>query len=191
MNPARVAARKREMDDAWEILKDRAEITTDDVVDVTGFGRARCREILRRWEGRVMIKCITRGSALRVYVPCDGVDLLAAPKQAMAGEHVRDPVANMWRAMRVLDTFTPRDVAAIADIEEAPVSEKDAAGYCQLLLRGEYLRVIEKAQAGVRPATYKLTRNTGPLPPREKRIRALWDDNLGGTTYAAGVGVIG
>ncbi|MDP2064178.1 MAG: hypothetical protein Q8Q63_03405 [Phaeovulum sp.] len=32
---------------------------------------------------------------------------------------------------------------------------------------------------GRREAIYRLIRNTGPRPPRERRVRAVWDDNLG------------
>ena len=34
-----------------------------------------------------------------------------------------------------------------------------------------------KARPGVRAARYRLVRDTGPRAPRERRVRALWDDN--------------
>ena len=93
--------------------------------------------------------------------------------------------------MQLLTQFSPVDLAAVSDLEHAPVSERDAQAYCQSLLRGEYLRVVEKARPGVRPAVYRLVRRTGPKPPVERRVAALFDENLGELTYVAGIGVRG
>ncbi|TMV09849.1 hypothetical protein FGK63_01910 [Ruegeria sediminis] len=106
------------------------------------------------------------------------------------GNRIREegsPEGNMWRAIRMLRTFSPRDVAMHANTETVPVAEAEAVEYCRVLAKGGYLRIEVKAIAGRRPATYRLMRNTGPLPPRVTRIRAIRDDNLGQVTYAQGI----
>jgi hypothetical protein len=45
---------------------------------------------------------------------------------------------------------------------------------------------MTKALPGRREAIYRLVRDTGPRPPRERRVRAVWDENLGEYTYISG-----
>ena len=75
---------------------------------------------------------------------------------------------------------------AMSCTDLVPVSLKDAHIYCQLLLKAEYLRVQQKAVPGRREASYRLIRNTGPLPPMERRVRAVIDQNEGKVTYLSG-----
>jgi len=95
---------------------------------------------------------------------------------------------NMWLAMRVLGSFTPRDIAATAVTENTNVSMDDAAAYCRFLAKGSepHLRVLKKSKPGVSEPQYRLIRNTGPLPPRERRIRATYDPNLDAFTHLGG-----
>lgn len=86
---------------------------------------------------------------------------------------------NMWRTMRGLrKAFTPTDVAAHSTNDVVGVSAPEAQLYCQMLARAGYLRVVRKALPPRREAVYQLIRDTGPRPPRERRIRVVWDDNL-------------
>ena len=93
---------------------------------------------------------------------------------------------NLWRAMTLLKEFCPTDLMAMSCTDLVPVSLKDAHIYCQLLLKAEYLRVQQKAVPGRREASYRLIRNTGPLPPMERRVRAVIDQNEGKVTYLSG-----
>ncbi|KAF0674353.1 hypothetical protein PMES_03357, partial [Profundibacterium mesophilum KAUST100406-0324] len=97
------------------------------------------------------------------------------------------PAENMWTAARMLTTFSPRDLAAHSTTDDVLVSEDDARLFCGFLLRGSYVRVIRKAAPGKREARYKLVRNTGPRPPVERRLRAIWDENTGQYTHIPGV----
>jgi hypothetical protein len=85
---------------------------------------------------------------------------------------------NLWTAMRGLKSFTPTDLAAHSSTASVPVKVDAAQGYCQALLRGGYLRIERPGVPGRREAIYRLIRNTGPFPPRERRVRGIWDDNL-------------
>jgi len=86
---------------------------------------------------------------------------------------------NLWTAMRGLRSFTPTDLAAHSSTASVPVKLEAAQGYCQALLKAGYIKVERTAVPGRREAIYRLIRNTGPRPPRERRVRAVWDDNIG------------
>ena len=82
---------------------------------------------------------------------------------------------------------TPTDLAAHANTETVAVSQADAAAYCRALLAAGYLRVSVKASPkSAREAIYRLARDTGPRPPREKRVRAVVDANTGETHLLGG-----
>jgi hypothetical protein len=88
--------------------------------------------------------------------------------------------------MRALRSFSPTDVMAHSHTPEFEVSLGTAQEYCQMLARSGHLRVMTKALPGRREAIYRLVRDTGPRPPRERRVRAVWDENLGEYTYISG-----
>lgn len=87
---------------------------------------------------------------------------------------------NMWRSMRGLMEFSPRDIAAHSTTPDVIVSEETAKAYCGMLLRTGYLRVVKKAEplAG-RRAIYRLIRNLGPKPPQIQRVKRVFDPNTG------------
>lgn len=94
-----------------------------------------------------------------------------------------DPAQNMWRTMRHLNSFTPIDVQMHSNTDDARVAAEDAQAFCRQLLRAGYLRVLRKAKPGVAPAMYALVRNTGPIAPVERRVRAIWDPNTKSYAY--------
>ncbi|WP_417262601.1 hypothetical protein [Celeribacter sp.] len=104
-------------------------------------------------------------------------------KRLMAGRETKH--GNMWTAMRGLGTFKALDIAAHATTPKTEVSETDAQAYCQALVQSDHLKVLQKALPGRRPAIYKLVKNTGPRPPREMRVRAVYDDNVEEFAYVA------
>lgn len=85
---------------------------------------------------------------------------------------------NMWRTMRMLAEFSPRDVAAHATTDEVAVSEATAKAYCKALYAAGYLRVLQKAvPKKSRQAVYRLIRNTGPHAPQVQRVKQVFDRN--------------
>lgn len=112
-------------------------------------------------------------------------------------DHHREPkdrsgklAQQFWTAMRGLKSFGPVDLASHCSEDLTPTLA-EASAYAQSLLRGGYLKVIRTASPGKREATYQLVRNTGPRPPREKRVQAIWDPNEATYAYVAGVGRLG
>lgn len=189
MTPARVAARRVEAEDAWSQLEGEIELTSEMIHRRTGLSRARAREVLRSWEARGMIHHLRRQKNKKIYRRGPRSAALDGPRDALAAKAGPDKRRNLWRAMHGLGTFSPRDLARVCSASQAPVTEREAQAFCQALLKGEYLRVLEAAQPGLRLATYLLARRTGPVPPAECRVPALWDENLGAYTYVAGLGV--
>jgi hypothetical protein len=90
----------------------------------------------------------------------------------------RGPADNLWTAMRRLRSFTATDLSAHATAEAVTVTVSDAAEYCRALLAAGYLAVVRKAAPDrKREAIYRLVKDTGPRPPRERRVRAVVDAN--------------
>jgi hypothetical protein len=90
----------------------------------------------------------------------------------------RTPEKNMWDAMRQMKSFTPTILASHSTTPDVFVTTQYAAEYCQMLLAAGYLKVVSKAVPDrKREAIYRLVNNTGPFPPRERRVRAVVDAN--------------
>ncbi len=89
----------------------------------------------------------------------------------------------MWRTIRMVKQFTPRDLALQSSTEEVGVTEATARTYCTMLLKAKYLRVIQKAVPGKRQAIYLFVRDTGPLPPQIQRVKQVYDPNINEVVY--------
>lgn len=139
------------------------------------------REVVRAWHAAGRCKQIERkhaGAKRNIFEIVE----TSAPRQARIGSVPQ----NLWNSMRGLKAFTPTDLAAHSTTPTVEVSVEAAQGYCQALFRAGYLRVDRKAIPGRREAIYRLVRNSGPRPPRERRVRAVWDENLEEFTHIAG-----
>lgn len=101
-----------------------------------------------------------------------------APRVNRNGEPVTQGlgVEQMWRTMRVLKEFTPRDLALHATTDVIGVTDWTAKSYCSMLLACGYLICVQKANAH-RQATYRLVRNSGPLAPQIQRVKQVFDPN--------------
>lgn len=103
-----------------------------------------------------------------------------APKLQRDGSpsHIGRSREQMWRAMKMLPSFSFVDLAVNASTEDAPVSAEDAKHYVKHLLRAKYLTVLQPATTHSK-AIYRLARNTGPKPPMVTRAKVVFDPNLG------------
>lgn len=140
-------------------------------------------KVVKDWEAKGLVECLGKGAKNRLryqLTPLGRAQFAVAQKRS-----VQSPDGNMWTAMRQLQTFTPVDIAVNATTDDVSVSIEDARAFCRFLAKGDepYLRVKQTAIPGKREAAYQLIRNTGPKPPRECRIRATFDVNLGAFTH--------
>ena len=159
------------LDAVWEAARRMPHFGIAEVV-AAGLSRPRAIRLIRAWitDGRVTLMRVAAPGRPALYRPVGGAP--AAP--VVAGRTAED---NLWAAMRRLPVFSPRDLAAHATTPLVEVSRDGAAGYCRALFGAGYLSCDRKGVPGKREALYRLVRNSGPLPPREKRVRAVIDPN--------------
>lgn len=158
------------------------DFSANDLATAGGVAPQTAITYLRRWkeEGKVNV---SHREGNRIFYAVARKDAL--PLSPMVPEKATKH-GNMWRSVRMLKSFTPTDVVAHSNTPETEVTQPDAMAYCQMLMRAGYLRAEKKAQPGRREARYRLIRDTGPRPPREKRVRGVYDDNLSEFTHLAG-----
>lgn len=86
----------------------------------------------------------------------------------------------MWRAMRVLGSFSVRDLVVHATTEEHAVADSEAAHYCQFLAQAGYLKRQGSGYLFLR------SRYSGPRPPMIQRVKQVFDPNLGKVVWSQG-----
>jgi hypothetical protein len=94
----------------------------------------------------------------------------------------------MWRTMKMGDTFSAADLAINASTADVFIKEPDAKDYIKHLHRAGYLALVKKAKPGCNQARYRLipSRNTGPQPPQIQRIKQVFDPNLNKVVWQEG-----
>lgn len=80
----------------------------------------------------------------------------------------------MWRAMRILKSFSALELAVNASTEECTVKESSAADYCKHLCHAGYLTKNAKGKI----YRFLPSRYTGPKPPMIQRTKQVFDANL-------------
>lgn len=167
---------------AWEIVQRIGVFGHAELAVELSVSPRHIPPMVRKWleEGRVQIKVHqAKGQRARFEPTFE----YREPK-----DRISQVAHQLWTAMRGLKKFTPTDLAAHCR-EDLRVTVPEASAYAQALLRGEYLRVLQRAAPDQkREATYQLLKNTGPRAPCEKRVVALWDPNEGVFSYVTGVG---
>ncbi len=175
-------ARQALDDAAWAAARRMERFGYAEISHRMQIGMKRASGIVRRWESEGRVRVVQQGPGLRRLFAPDADWQPPAPR--MRGSVPE----NLWTSMRGLKSFTPTDLAAHSTTIAVKVSTAAAQAYCQALLRAGYLRVERKAVPGRREAIYRLVKSTGPKPPRERRVRAVIDDNLGEIVHIAGAG---
>lgn len=179
------AARRPEMESAaWAfalrtVIFGYAELSADLSISMDA-----ARDMIGTWvqEGRLKVRSGGNQNGRKMF------EVTGAYREPT--DRTSQVAQQMWTAARGLKTFSPIDLAAhcIADLH---VDLAEASAYAQALLRGGYLNVVKTAVPSVREATYRLTRDTGPRAPREKRVQAIWDPNEARYAFISGMGQIG
>lgn len=160
----------------WDGMLRLGAFTIDQLAAEVGGGTNGIRGTVAEWEAEGLVRRDgLKGKSVK-YRIMSHIAVDSAPGT---------PAELCWRAARVMTTFSPASLALHASTSFAPVTAEEAEKHCRAWLRGGYLRVLEKAQPGRRPAVYHLIRNTGPNPPVERRVSAIWDPNLCEYTHVA------
>lgn len=161
----------------WAHIGELEQFTVHGAAEVTGYSEDTVADAVRAWVKSGAVLRLKRGKTSgakggpgtpAIYAVAERV-ALAKTKPTVEG--------NLWRSMRILKLFNPIDLAVHSSTSEVSVSEEAAARYCGVLLRTGYLRVVEKAVPGYRPAWYRLAQDTGPKPPVPRRMVMVHDPN--------------
>jgi len=99
---------------------------------------------------------------------------------------------NLWRAMKILDTFNYKDLTQAATTEVIAVKPSEAKDYIKHLYKAGYLQLISaSSQKTATPARYRLliNKNTGPRPPMIQRIKQVFDPNLNQVMWSQDGGI--
>lgn len=169
---------------AWAIAQRVGVFGYAEIAAELSISMEAATKIVRGWEekGRVTVKHGGSGKVRKKFQ--------ISPEHREAQDRPSQLSQQLWQGMRGLKQFSAVDLAAHCR-QDLKVEVSEAQEYCQALLRSGYLRVVRTAIPDTRPAIYALIRNTGPRPPRERRVRAVWDENEGQFVYIAGAGRIG
>lgn len=164
-------------------LKAHIHVTRDDVVQGCTGSRTSIQNYMSqlRKEG-VLIYC-GRKDRKSIYTIHDDQSITRLTAQKRDGFE-----AAIWRSIRIMGSFTPNDLHAVLVGTDYEFEVSEIQNYCSLLVRSKYLTVLRKANKTL-SARYKLTNDTGPLPPVEKRARVVIDQNKERVVYAGGVPV--
>jgi len=171
----------------WEEIRRLKTFTKPDIHHNTDIPRKTITDYIKRMVAGGYVREIEREDEIKSYELIRDVGI-HPPRVRPNGEPVVQGAgnANMWRTMRMMKLFTPKDIMAHSNTDTVTVSEATAKKYCSTLLAADYLRVMQKAKPGVRQATYKLIRNTGPLAPQIQRVKQVFDPNINEVTYSPG-----
>lgn len=165
---------------AWAIACRHEQFGYAEIATGLHIGPKRAMAIVGQWEREGAIQPVPDAHSRRLMFVADR-DYVRLDKRA------RSPEDNLWLAMRRLRNFSPTDLAAHANTETVEVPVQKASDYCRALLAAGYLRVTRRAAPAMkREAIYALARDTGPRPPREKRVRAVYDPNTEETRMIGG-----
>lgn len=85
----------------------------------------------------------------------------------------------LWNAMRspfFRTGFTLIDLVKYASTDTLIINERSARNYILRLVHAEYLAVLQRGH-NIRPAIWRLVRNTGPVAPKLLKTECVYDPN--------------
>lgn len=164
------------MSKIWAAVRGKERFTLEDVCTWTGEPKNGVWHVLNKLvESGHLVELMPSGKKPQRY---DAVE----KRQTHAGT----PEYQMWQTAKAMRMFSATDLKA--HLATTDVTLKKVEAYLRVLLKGGYLRVVQKAVPGERVARYQLVRDTGPKPPVSKRIRVIIDPNTG-ETIGTGAGL--
>lgn len=174
-------------DGVWAEVRRLNIFTVTEIAKATDIPRKTISDYIKRLEaGRYVEKHSGYDETKRFKLLRDGGVHAPSLKKDGTPSTQGGGTTNMWRSMRMMKQFTPRDLAMHSTTDTVSVSDETAKSYCSMLLKANYLRVLRKATPGKCQATYMFVRNTGPMPPQIQRVKQVFDPNLREVTYYPG-----
>lgn len=176
---------------AWEAIRlHSANFTTHDVVRASRVDKEAVQTYLQALENGGFIASLGERKAIgdRKHYQLVRDIGVEAPRIDRKGRTVVQSRGNenMWRTMRIMGEFSPRELAARASTPDTVVAEATAKTYVKSLANAGYLALVDPGHSfirgkGAKQARYRLlaSKYTGPRPPMIQRTKSVYDPNLG------------
>lgn len=171
----------------WTLIREMKLFTVSDLDGRCNVDRATVRDFVKRLVRAGFVEVADRTDDAGGVVYRLAVDPgPEAPKVRRDGTVAPPGSAreNMWRTMKRLGAFTPRELAVAASTADHPVNAADANSYLRYLRLAGYVTVAESSTPH-RQARYRFVRrrDSGPLPPMVQRVRRVFDPNVGAVVW--------
>jgi len=154
--------------------------TLSDVVNRSNAPKNSVEEYMRRLKAAGYIEKAGKSGAANLFRVLR--DSRFTPRVRRDGSEVGgNKQDHMWRAAKMIKSFTPQDLAVSASTDQVTVSEVQARDYCQRLARAGYFRRVEPNKYAMLPS-----KNTGPLAPCVQRVKQVFDPNLNRVVWRSG-----
>ena len=157
----------------WEAIRKKKEFTVRDLYLETTLKVDSVREYVTGLFNAGYLEKKDSGKKVVIYrlVKDAGVD---APRVRKDGTKVTQGQGriNMWRTMRMVGTFTAKELVVNASTPDCIIREATAADYCRHLCLAGYLQRRGTCYIFNKPSY------TGPKPPMIQRVKRVWDQNL-------------
>ncbi|KIP19005.1 iclR helix-turn-helix domain protein [Burkholderia sp. MSHR3999] len=175
----------------WEAIRSQADdFTAHAVVRASNIDKPTAQTYLQALERGGFIESVGERKAIgdRKHYKLVRDTGVEAPRLDRQGQPVMQSRGNenMWRTMRIMGEFSPRELALRASTPDVSVSDSAAQSYVKCLAHAGYLTVVDPGHAyirgkGAKQARYRLlpSKYTGPRPPMIQRTKAVYDPNLG------------
>lgn len=190
-HPAHNQPRLRGQEHYWSVIR---ELSKEDRPITVASIHGRCNGS-RNSVGDYVRRLVRGGYLRRAYVLGQSQvfelarDSREAPRLTKDGQPVSMGASReqLWRTMKMLDSWDYRELAVAASTEAVPVAETEAKHYVKHLHRAGYLSQVAKATTA-KPARYRLlpSWNTGPKPPQVQRVKQIYDPNIRRVVWSAG-----
>ena len=165
----------------WSTMRDLGRFTTADIHGSSNANKACVQDFMRRLVKAGIIaeagRQDTTGDMIFAIVKDLGPEAPAVRRDGSLAQRPGVGNEQMWRAMKMLSTFTARELAIAASTDDVTVKERTAGAYITHLHRVGYLS-LAAAATHKGQAQYRLIKRTGPLAPMIQRTSFVWDPNL-------------
>jgi hypothetical protein len=180
--PSRWTPTSKEEKALWNFMFERRRFTRADLLSSGLTSEAEASRLFRQLRQARVIREAGRISGQRLYSvhsPADSQGIHRDKRRTLEGM--------IWNAIRTTSNgFSPIEIyGAIGDVDGGLTLRK-IQDYCKTLYKAGYLKGRGPKRQTGQPVRYRLVRDTGPLPPQERRTPVVIDQNEDRIVYAPG-----
>ncbi|MEO0861109.1 MAG: hypothetical protein AAFY65_10865 [Pseudomonadota bacterium] len=173
---------------AWALLRDApAPMVGSELGRGVGRAAATVQPWLVEWTRQGHLLQIGTGPRATFEMKGPARRLRQTPDPAPTGEldcaDNAEIIQHLWNAARAMRSGWTADNLRSHSPLAAQITDETLRGFVNLLQRSGYAKRIARGHPGRRADLYRLIRDTGPLPPQERRVRLTYDPNLREVTH--------